>query len=550
MFTKDLFAKLLLLTIACGTLIGHYFLHQFLLPAESALHLSEAAAMLEGAVFYVTLQDNASPFLLWLNLVPAAISQLVFCHPILILNLLIVLVFFLSGLALSLLSQLDGWRNPLKGTIWFILPTFILLVLSHPNDFAQTNQLFCFLIVPYIAARALSLRKVILPAYLSICLGLGAALGALLDPLYLIFFLLFEGAVALGFYPFVSMLFFKKRFLTLEFKIALATLVLSLAAWLLIPSDSTRHYLADVVNINLDNYAELLNALCYCGNSSDMRPEIYASVFFLVVAAARFGKNILCRLFAVAALLSLALLIGQTATLHFQAYPLLAFSALAFAACVKRPLLKYQWPFLPQLRSDYFAPALSFIVVVSAIFTYGTEYATAGKDNLFKLQNLGYHGVADKRDLAIFADVIETYSKPRQKVAVLGLGVRPAYPVLTQLRRKPGFTLTWGFPLDIMHIMEAPMYDKEMARIKDFKAQIFATLINQLNAPADQAPVLVLIDEGEVRGMLEQHGVIKALDEHYANCGGASLADNSADPGHPPMEWVGYKNGFGIYRRK
>ncbi|MBU6455708.1 MAG: hypothetical protein KGS72_28315, partial [Cyanobacteria bacterium REEB67] len=399
--------------------------------------------------------------------------------------------------------------------------------------------------------------------------GMAVGLCVLLDPLYVIFFLIFEASTVWGLYPFTGFALIKKRYFGPELQFALAIALLLGSVFALIPSACARHYILDVIPINLDGYIEVLNALCYAGNSSDLRPEIYLGGLCVMVAAPFLGGNLVARFFAVATLLSLALLIGQTGILHYQSYPMLAFGIMTIAALLSpahlpAPLRRaaiFSWlsSRLSALLSRGIAltpvfsarPGLApaAIVTVCAGLTYFGERASIGANDLYQLNRLGYYGVADKRDIGVLGDVVEMYSKPREAVAILGLGLRPGFPVLTQLRRKPGLALTWGFPLDILHIMEAPVYDKQMFAVKDFSDAIYKDMSRRLSLK-EGAPVLVLVDEGEVRTLLDEHSVSAALEANYVSCGGASLLDESSTAGHPSMEYVGYKSGFGIYRHK
>jgi len=165
------------------------------------------------------------------------------------------------------------------------------------------------------------------------------------------------------------------------------------------------------------------------------------------------------------------------------------------------------------------------------------------------LTRLGYYGLADNRDLAVFSEAVEEYSRVKQPVAILGLGVRPAYPVITQLRRTPGLSLCWGFPIDTLEILEDPFYAKDMLPLRRFKTEMYATMAKQLASP-DKAPSLLMIDGDEVRRVMEEHGVMKVVDENYGVCGGVSVEDASTKDGHPPVENVGYRSGFTIYRHR
>jgi hypothetical protein len=566
--------RFVLVLIVAGILLGHYWLHQLSVPAEAALRLSEAGMMLDGAVPYVDFFDNASPFYIYLNLLPAGLSQLTFLHPIFILNALNVGFFALSAGALILLGRSGKgrplWRNPFAPCQSACLLGFFLVVLCQPVQFAQANQLLFLAMTPYIVCRALRLKGMRVARSLALAIGLALGFVILLDPLFVVFFLLFEVSIIFGLYPYTGYSFLKKRYLGLELKAALI-LALSLGSmFALIPSLSARHYILDILPINLDGYLEVMNALCYAGNSSDMRPEMFAGALCVMAAAPFAGRNLVTRLFAVATLLSLALLIGQTGILSYQAYPLLSFGVITLASVFNpallpqalrkttAPLVKFAaWQskistaavVLASLKPRLLGALLGVALVGSAALTYIFERATLGADNLYRLDRLGYYGVADKRDIGVLGEVVEMYSKPRQAVVVLGLGLRPGFPLLTQLRRKPGLALTWGFPLDILHIMEAPVYGKQMAAAKDFSDTIYRDMIRRFTL-TEGAPVLVLIDEGEVRTLLDEHGVAAFLDANYVGKGGASLLDSSSTSGHPPLEYVGYKSGFGIYRHK
>ncbi len=154
MVSKALFFKLLFVAFVGGALIGHYMLHQFSSPAETALRLSEAGLMLDGQVPYVDFLDNVTPFCLYLSLVPVFIASQCFCHPILAANILTTILFIFSATGLSLLSQLPSRRNPLKFAIWPILIVYALTTALQPVHFSQANQIFFMLLCPYIACRA------------------------------------------------------------------------------------------------------------------------------------------------------------------------------------------------------------------------------------------------------------------------------------------------------------------------------------------------------------------------------------------------------------
>ncbi|MBU6453217.1 MAG: hypothetical protein KGS72_15650, partial [Cyanobacteria bacterium REEB67] len=254
--------KIWLVFAAAGILLGHYLLHQLSISAESAVRLSEAQLMLAGAVPYVDFFDNVSPFYIYFNLLPASLSQLMHLHPILIFNCLICLLFVLSALALISFSAVGTgratWRNPLCGSKWPCLLAFVSLVLFQPVHFGQANQLFFIAMTPYIVCRALRLRGLRIGSKLALLVGMAVGLCVLLDPLYAIFFLIFEASTVWGLYPFAGFALIKKRYLGPELQFALAIALLLGSVFALIPCACARHYILDVIPINLDGYIEVL----------------------------------------------------------------------------------------------------------------------------------------------------------------------------------------------------------------------------------------------------------------------------------------------------
>jgi len=538
-------------------------LHQFSIPAETALRLSEAGLMLDGAVPYVDFFDNVTPFCLYLNLVPVYISNQLFCHPILAANVLTVIMFMISATLLSLLSQISSRRNPLTYAIWPILIVFALTTALQPVHFSQANQLFFMLLCPYIACRACSARALPMPRELATVIGAGLCLTLVMDSYYCLYLFLFELALLLSFFPFPKFAFVIGRYLGVELKVVVYILSILLVGWLLVPSDSTDAYLNIITKINDYSVNIFLMPLSFFDTCTDTRPVIYMACLLLVLALAQARQCILVRLFGIASILGFGLMLIQGATLAFQTYLFLGFSLIAFAASLPRqPLLRRSCLHLANMEKTcqsllslnrrWYAPAALASFALVGLCTFEYELSQLGENNRYDLRQLGYHGLADRRDLTILSEVIEQYSKPREPVGILSLGVRPAYPVITQLRRKPALSLTWGFPIDTLNVIEDASYGAAAEPLRIFKKAMYARLARDLLAgfKAPWAPALVLIDEDETRRTLDEQGVTKTLLEGYDLAGMASLKAFDARDGHPPLEYVGYRAALDIYRHK
>jgi hypothetical protein len=562
MVSKTLLAKLLLIATCGGIFIGHYLIHQFSIPAETALRLSEASLMADGKVPYQDFLDNVTPFCLYLHLVPVIISRLTFFHPILITNLLTAVCFMLSAGAMALLSEVNRARRSaaLDISTWPILITFVLAAFLQQVHFAQANQIFFLALCPYIVCRACTVRGLRVPPELATAIGAGLCLATMADCLYFLYLLVIEFCIVLGFFPFSNSKFVFRRYLGAEFKALVVLMTTILMAWLLMPSPSTDRYLDIITKLNEASYGVSLMAFNWVDTATDIRPQIFLSAFLLIVALPAARQSILVRLFAVASVLGFGLMVIQGATLSYQTYLFLSFAAMTFAAGLtlqpivrqlffSTPLFKtFAWPTF-NLDKRWHLPVCGLVLLIFSLGSYCLDQSKLGPEDRFDLSALRYYGFADRRDLGILSDVVEKFSKVDQPVAILSLDVRPTYPLLTQLRRTPGLSLTWGFPMYILDVLEEPIHEGEMKSLKAFKAEMYNNLIKQLSA-GSLAPVLVLIDEDEIRHTMEVQGAIKVLQDYYSLAGTASLIAPGAKDSHPPLEYVGYRAAFDIFRHK
>jgi hypothetical protein len=563
MVSKSLFLKLLLIAVAGGILIGYFLVHQFSLPAEAALRLTEGGLIAEGSTPYVDFLDNVTPFYLYLNVLPAQLSRLFLWHPITVLNILNTLLVMLAGTCLALLSEVKSRRNPLNGSIWPILIAFLLITALQPVHFAEANQIFFLLLCPYIACRACSSRALPVPKELAAVIGAALCIPLVMDPYYWLFFFLFELCLLVNFFPFPDQNFVARRYLAAELKVVVYVFAIVIVSWLLVPCESTTQYLNIITKLNDYSFNMPLLPLCFFDTCTDTRSLIYLACLLLMIALPQARQSVLVRCFAVAALLGFGLMVIQGATLAFQAYLLVGFAIMAMATSLNRqPLLRRVFPaggavldaamgkFAIKPRFYLAATLLVCALTVAGTYMIGLSHLSA--QDRYDLKELGYHGVADRRDLTILSEVVEQFSKPGQPVAILSLGVRPAYPLLTQLRRKPALSLTWGFTIDPLNVLKEPMYGKEANPLRTFRNDMYAKMRRELATrygPAG-APVLVLIDEDETKRTLEDVGINKILNEYYTMQGMASLKASDSKDGHPPLEYVGYRAALDIYRSK
>ncbi|MBS2006642.1 MAG: hypothetical protein JST01_06355 [Cyanobacteria bacterium SZAS TMP-1] len=559
MQNKSLLRKLYFVMALSGALAGYFTLHQFCIPAETALRLSEAALMLEGQRLYIDLVDNAWAFYLYLNFVPVLISRATFVHPIAVCNLLVTALFMLAASSLVCLTHAGpGFRNPVRyqsASGWFLLFGFSLVTVGQLVHFAQANQIFFLCLCPYIVLRAGTLRGLKYDSKLSLWVAVMLALAVSIDFLYLFFVLLFEICMFCSLYPFARFSFVRGRFVGPELtNFLLLSACISFVVAIL-PGSGTNVYVEVICKLNYLAFLEPLMSLNYFGCAPDQRAGIFFAILFLSVVLPLVQRNVLVRVFAIASVLGFGLMILQGATLSYQSYLFFGFACMAAAAGLGDylPLAgKISAPtsggFLNLGRTQVILSMAGFMAIV-AVATYFVQVALLPKRHYFNLADLGYYGLADRRDLAIFSEVVEENSKVRESVAIIGLQVRPAYPVITQLRRRPGLCLNCGFLIDVLDVLEQPIYASVMERLRPFKKQLYADLAKRLGNRAT-APGMIMVESEEVRRVLEENGVFKVLEDNYTACGGVSMEDESSRGAHPAVEKLGYNAGFTVYRRK
>jgi len=557
---KTLVLKLGLIAATGGILFGHFMVHQFCLPAETALRLTEASMIADGSRMYVDFLDNATPYYLYVNLVPVLISRLLYVHSIAIVNVLTATMFMLAAAVITLVQSASGRRNPLNSSYWLILSAFFAITILQLQHFAQANQIFFMALVPYVIVRACTARAQKLPVYLTAGVGAAMALAALVDPLYGLFVLLLECFLLASVLTVGSKKFVLQRFGGPEVKVFFVLYLALTALILILPTSSSSQYFSYILRINYYSFVESLHALNFNGCASDSRNLIYLATF-LLIGSLPARQNILVRYFSIVSMLGLGLMLFQGATLFYQTYIFVGGAAMAMAAAVPDYLRRMKvlnrlkavalkFPRLNLVGQQKQSLACIFGVLLTfALATYAIELAQIPRAYRYDLTALGYYGQADKRDLAVFSEAVEEYSQVKKPVAILGLGVRPAYPVMTQLRRTPGLSLCWGFVIDPLEILEEPFYAKDMLPLRRFKTELYAKMTSQLASP-DKAPSLLMIDGEEVRRVLEEHGIIKVIDDNYGICGGASVEDAATKDGHPPVENIGYRSGYTIYRHR
>ncbi len=572
-----LFFSCLLLLCWSGSLCGYFSTHQILIAAEPAMHISCANLIVEGAMPYIDFVDNATPVLLYLFTLPVLLSKLCFLHPILIFNLLIVLLTIVVFALITAAVKQSGSKGL---SLLFYLPALTLSVITSQlyliDEYGQESMVFMLLFLPYLLERYLSSTGAhkTSPAWRKIFAGVLAALALLLNPIYLLAVLVVE-IVCLTALGEVTLFKIRHRYLGLELLACLGSMLAIVAILYLSAPLMVSTYLGPITNLNLLSYDYFYDNLGFVGKSPDRRDLVYAFVVFFIMALPAAGRCLLVRLMCTMAALGFTWLVCSGTLYTHQAFIMTAFVISAFYLALARYLRSmrsvlfegqlfaqlfakgenlsrqiYLWQeSKPLVRTSLLAglPVLCFVTI-----NYFCLKNIAA-DQFFSLANINYYGFGLKPDLSFFSDTVEKNTEPKDLVWIFSSQVRPGFPLITQLRRRPGY-LVWAFPLHPLKILherstpEQALRLTQLAQLTQFEAGMIDHLRSELNSV--RPPRLILIEDGEIWDSLKAAGICTIIEGQYDNLEPLTPLNGDEIALHRPYEYVGHRLGFSAYKLK
>jgi hypothetical protein len=152
-----------------------------------------AERMWQGARLYVDLIDENPPLIFWLSMGPVALAQWIGTLPILVFNLSIVLVGFVSA-SLCYRVMRSAWPASPPAYPLALVGLLLCLELLTPGfDFGQRENLLFIAVMPYLFAAAARVAN--RPVFLSLALAAGAfaGVGLALKPHFVLLWLAVEG---------------------------------------------------------------------------------------------------------------------------------------------------------------------------------------------------------------------------------------------------------------------------------------------------------------------------------------------------------------------
>jgi hypothetical protein len=154
---------------------------------DSAYYLQQAEMVLDGAVPYRDFVDVNLPLINYLNLPPVWLARTLNVSPIVALQAYVMLLLLISALEIGFLVQHRRWglRPAEQGMVVLAWMALYLLV-DWRGDVGQREHLFVLLYVPYLFLRILRHRRGSVAAWFAVLLGIQAGLGASIKPHFLV----------------------------------------------------------------------------------------------------------------------------------------------------------------------------------------------------------------------------------------------------------------------------------------------------------------------------------------------------------------------------
>ncbi len=432
---------------------------------DCALYLQQAELIVDGGVPYVDFVDTNPPLIMYLNVVPVLLGCATGIPPGVALHGFVVLLLAVSGAEILFLLR----RTPPllsaaeRGLILLVWVALSFLVYGR-CELGQREHMFVLLYVPYLFLRiarygAAERQGKPVPTWFTLILGLQAGVGVSIKPHFLIVAVVVE-LVLLGSAK-GDWLFFrlsgrlrnqpgrevKKELVPLhapENVALLLLVVVYLAHWLFVPAAMREAFFFRWLPMIRGNYA------AYDAGYRQIAGQFLRSPMSVILLLATVATA----------------MVAIRHRLRLRNH-LLAFAAFATASLVLIFVQKKGWSYhvIPFETAAGMALALLAIQTVRALHrsrpdrsypARAAATALAAGAGFFVLMTvlIGTSRLPTKREpdesLAL-RRIIENRTEPGDRVLIVATSVRPAYPMLLQLGRKPGSRYLCSFPIAMFY---------------------------------------------------------------------------------------------------
>lgn len=504
--------QLYIFYLACFLFLVQSLMHPVLVSPQCAQHLSAAWHICDGLRFGIDFMDDASPLFLYLLTPFVRLGSLLHINALPLFKCFIVILALVSGrLCFSLLNSKALTYRLLEKRILSLFPIYmVLFLLLSLQQNGHGAQLLILGVTPYLvlksARREGTLMSVSALTGMQLTqLVLLAALTVVIDPQFLIFYLLID-------------IVQRRFFLTLALLFAA-----SILPFVLLLGDTLSSYLDSVVRVLWLNFKYFNDYLYWMEKSPDLRTLVYAFVLSTVLSVPLILRLTLVRLFGALACLGFVYYILSVGLISEFALPMLYFSLFP-GFCGLAYLL-----FTSQLR--LFAPGYWPI--------YGRVLAVFSI--LLAFFSLRFKG----NDLSIFSDTVIAESRPGEVVAFYNWQSRPAFPLSLQLERRSS-NMPCFYPYMALHHGDPEGTEEDRSRLKALGDRAFAIVEKEVTGK--NPPALIFVEDGDLRKEMTDRGLMTKIEGRYNLIGAASFLNDDEERRHDPFEYLGFRNGFAVFR--
>lgn len=489
-----------------------YFCHPSLTYGDQAIYIESARLILEGKAPYLQFWDWNPPLIMYLNVLPVAISGLFGGNLILSFN---IFVLFLCFLGSALAVQLEQRYAPRREFVFF-LPVVLAAVAFtcfSTISYGEREHLFVLAFLPYFVLRTLRWRGRSPARRISIYTGLLAGLMLCLKPQFFIAAAAMELSLWRYYAPAKERL--KSVFWSFENKSILAVVFVYGLALLALPQGSRDVFFGEILPFYGPGYEFSQRSIMYMlrGDDQILRPVLFS---FTGMAAALVCYSWSPRIAALGAFCALGLFnyfYGNQAWIYrlvpSEFAALLIFVEIAMTAA-RRYLVLHGKTGAP----GHQAVLLLLTAIVTLYFCANdfiessVKYRAAGAEQKIR---------QDKNpDIDALAKVIAGSTTATDSVLYLGTGISPGYPAILQAHRSPASRYMYSVLPQIeactLNHSEQKWKDLLQTHIANYRADI------QNNKPA-----LIILQSIPIIGILEKEGLMSEIRANYKAMDGQKL---------------------------
>lgn len=504
----------LIFYLACFVFFLQSIIHPVLVAPQCAQHMSAAWHIVDGLKFGVDFLDDASPLFLYLLSAFVFVANLIHVNPLLLFKLALIALTVLSGrLCFALLESKSLCYRLVERQMLNYLPLYMVLFLlfSLPQS-GHGAQLLVLGLTPYLVlkcARANPSTSIYSLANLERSqlwqVVLYGALTVLADPQFLAFYLLIDLAQ-------------RRFFLTFPLLFAVAFL-----PFVLLMGDTLNGYIDSVLPVLWLNFKYFNDYLYWMDKSPDLRRLVYLFVLSATLAVPLLSRSALARLLSALSCLGFTYFIVSVGMLSEFALPMLYFSIFSGFCGLMYFLFSSPWKLfrrhqLP--RYTKFLAAFFLVLACSSLKIKGS-------------------------DLSIFSDTVISDSMPGDTVAFYNWQSRPAFPLTMQLARRSS-NMSCFYPFTALHHGDVEGSETDRARLKSLGDRAFAIVEKEISG--SKPPTLIFVEDGDLRQEMTERGLLTKIESRYSLIGAASFLNGEEQSRHEPFEYLGFRNGFAVFR--